>query len=166
MKMVRNGLSTIFYITLYHTSLETQLVKVMVCIETQGKRGRTVPIILTPTYVRCLELLIRCRKNMGVVSSNLYLFTVSCSDNHIRGYDALKRYVNVLPLEVPEAITGTNLRKHIATMSQVLNLKEFQLDGIAGFLWHDLKIHCEYYKQAAWTDVAISEMHQSPNGNE
>ena len=31
-------------------------------------------------------------------------------------------------------------------MTQVLNLEEYELDGLAGFLGHDLAIHREYYR--------------------
>ena len=31
-------------------------------------------------------------------------------------------------------------------MTQLLNLEEFELEGLAGFLGHDLAIHREYYR--------------------
>ena len=43
-------------------------------------------------------------------------------------------------------MTSTHLRKHIATISQVVNLKDNELDVIANFLGHDIKTHREYYR--------------------
>ena len=40
----------------------------------------------------------------------------------------------------------TQLRKHVATLSQVLNLKNHELDQVADFLGHDIRVHREYYR--------------------
>jgi len=40
----------------------------------------------------------------------------------------------------------TNLRKHVATMSQILNLKKNELDQLAQFMGHDIRIYREYYR--------------------
>ena len=41
-------------------------------------------------------------------------------------------------------LRSTKLRKQIATLSQVLNLKENGLDILANFLGHDIRIHQEF----------------------
>ena len=38
------------------------------------------------------------------------------------------------------------MRKHIATLSQILNLKDNEMDMLATFLGHDIRIHREYYR--------------------
>ena len=40
----------------------------------------------------------------------------------------------------------TSLRKHIATMSHILNLSKNELDILARFMGHDIKVHREYYR--------------------
>ncbi|XP_051551576.1 uncharacterized protein LOC127439363 [Myxocyprinus asiaticus] len=40
--------------------------------------------------------------------------------------------------------SSTQLRKHVATLSQVLNLKKHELDQVADFLGHDIRVHREY----------------------
>ena len=34
----------------------------------------------------------------------------------------------------------------VATMTQVLNFEEYELDGVASFLEHHLNVHREYYR--------------------
>lgn len=43
-------------------------------------------------------------------------------------------------------ITSTLLRKHVATMTQILNLTPNELQQFAQFMGHDLAVHKEYYR--------------------
>ena len=43
-------------------------------------------------------------------------------------------------------LTSTKLRKHIATMSQMLALRSHELDLLANFLRHDISVHREFYR--------------------
>jgi len=45
----------------------------------------------------------------------------------------------------PESLTSTRLRKQVATLSTVLNLKENEMDQLATFLGHDIRVHREFY---------------------
>ena len=42
-------------------------------------------------------------------------------------------------------LTATHVRKHLATVSQILNLKESELEVLAKFMGHHLRIHRECY---------------------
>jgi len=77
--------------------------------------------------------------------TNNFVFAKPQSDFHIRGCDVMRRYASQCGAKVPEALRGTELRKHIATVSQVLNLKENELDLLAQFMGHDVRVHREYY---------------------
>lgn len=46
----------------------------------------------------------------------------------------------------PEALSSTRLRKHLATMSRVLYLKDNEMDDLADFLGHDFRVHRQYYR--------------------
>ncbi|XP_045076268.1 uncharacterized protein LOC121566168 isoform X2 [Coregonus clupeaformis] len=46
----------------------------------------------------------------------------------------------------PEALTSTRLRKQVATLSTLLNLKENEMDQLATFLGHDIRVHREFYR--------------------
>ena len=65
---------------------------------------------------------------------------------NIRGPDAIRKHVKLCHLKCPEAIYSTNLRKHVATLSQLLNLQNNELEMLARFMGHDITIHREYYR--------------------
>ena len=46
----------------------------------------------------------------------------------------------------PELLRSIKLRKHIATVSQVANLKDNELDMLAKFMGHDVRIHRKFYR--------------------
>ena len=43
-------------------------------------------------------------------------------------------------------ITATNMRKYLATIAQVMNLRESEMDMLASHMGHDLAIHRQYYR--------------------
>jgi len=49
-------------------------------------------------------------------------------------------------LKHPQAIKSTPLRKSIATVSQILDLKENEVEWLARHMGHDLNIHKQYYR--------------------
>lgn len=46
----------------------------------------------------------------------------------------LRIFANDVGLSPPENITSTKLRKHVATVSQILNLRESYMDAMANFM--------------------------------
>lgn len=46
----------------------------------------------------------------------------------------------------PESLTFTKLRKQTGTLSQVLNLSNTELDQLADFLGHDVRVHRQFYR--------------------
>ena len=93
-----------------------------------------------------MELLVQTREAVGVNKGNPHLFAIPTSKslNAIRGSDALRNAVISCGLSLPEAFTSANLWKHIATLCQLFDLKESDLEILANFLGHDLKIHKQY----------------------
>ncbi|KAM8825916.1 uncharacterized protein ACB058_019368 [Synchiropus picturatus] len=66
--------------------------------------------------------------------------------SHYRGQDALRVCANLCGGKHPEHLRSTRLRKHVATLSQVLNLKHNELDQVADFLGHDIRVHRDFYR--------------------
>lgn len=112
-------------------------------IEITGKKGRTVPVLLTKEMDKQIELLIQCRPNY-VAEGNRYVF--GKDESHIRGSDVLRKYSELCGAVAPERLRSTKLRKHIATTAQVLNLKEHEMDILANFMGHDIRVHREFYR--------------------
>ena len=83
---------------------------------------------------------------MGIECSNPYVFALSKGSlSYIRGHNVLEKASEVCDATKPNLLKSTNLRKHIATMSQVLNLKKNELDQLAQFMGHDENIHHQFY---------------------
>ncbi|KAL3993339.1 trafficking protein particle complex subunit 5 [Sarotherodon galilaeus] len=87
--------------------------------------------LLTPSMLDALSLLVSRRPDCGICATNIYLFARPRSMSHYRGMDSFMH---------------TSLRKHVATLSQVLNLKNNELDQVADFLGHDIRVHREFYR--------------------
>ena len=65
---------------------------------------------------------------------------------HVRGSDSIREAAADSCVKHPETLTSTKLRKQIATISQVVNLKDHELDVLADFMGHDIRIHRQYYR--------------------
>ena len=106
----------------------------------KGKRGKRVPIIFTPEVVSAMDMLIKTRSLVRVASNNRYVFAAPSrnSTNFLRGNDCLSSVVTkvaeVAGLRCQEAIQSTKLRKYVATVSQILNLEDNELDWLARFV--------------------------------
>ncbi|XP_060085124.1 uncharacterized protein LOC132564488 [Ylistrum balloti] len=89
-------------------------------VEIRGKKGRTVPVLLTPCLIKNIDCLMKYREESGVSKENPYLFPRSSFEslNPIRSADCLRRFAQDARLEKPESLTSTQLRKHVATFSQ------------------------------------------------
>lgn len=130
------------------TTTEKALCQLLTRVEIKGKCDRNVPILLTKHMVEKIDTLLEWRKKVGVIEENEYLFA-SCAYGaryHYRGSQCLRYFANECGAANPDALQSTKLRKHVASLSQVLNLKENELDILAKFMGHDIRIHREYYR--------------------
>lgn len=113
----------------------------------RGKRGRKVPVLLIKEMTKSLDFLIEQRgEDNDILDSNEYVFARQNSDLHLRGSDCLRKYATISGAKRPETLTSIQLRKHVATLSQIMNLKENELDQLAKFMGHDIRVHREYYR--------------------
>lgn len=128
------------------TEVEKKLCQHFSRIVTRGKRGRPVPILLTPKMLSALELLVKLREACGVLKDNLYLFARPEAMTHFRGSDCLRDFARACGAKCPRSLTSTKLRKHAATLSTVLNMTNTEMDQLATFLGHDIRIHREFYR--------------------
>ena len=129
------------------SKFELELCKYLKRVEIRGKRGRKVPLILTKNNEQAIKN--TYRSDVGVSEKNQFVFSIPTmgSENYIRGNDALRKHVQeIKDLKLPEAITSTKLRNHIATIKQLLNLEEHELEMLATFLGHDIKVHRNFYR--------------------
>lgn len=112
-------------------NLAQKLCKHFVRITIVGKRGRRVPVLLTPLMRESLDALIEKREECNVLCDNGYLFALPHSAHYIRASDCIRQFVKECDnIQNPDALTSTRLRKHVATLSTVLNLKTTELELI------------------------------------
>ncbi|XP_049323407.1 uncharacterized protein LOC125782687 [Astyanax mexicanus] len=128
------------------SEMEKKLSEHFARVELRGKRDRKVAVLLTPKMTTALSLLVSKRQECGVEDSNTYLFGIPRCQSHYRGQDCLRSYADLCGAENPAYLRSTNLRKHVATISQVMNLKDNELDQLADFLGHDIRVHREFYR--------------------
>ncbi|KAL2085049.1 hypothetical protein ACEWY4_020567 [Coilia grayii] len=128
------------------SELEQKLCKHFQRLEIRGKRGRKVPVLLTPDMVQSLELLVEKRDECGVEKDNPYIFSRPRAMTYFRGSEYINHFAHACGAQHPENLTSTKLRKHIATLSKVLNLSNTELDQLADFLGHDIRIHRQFYR--------------------
>ena len=116
-------------------------------VDILGKGDRPVTVIFPPHITRNLDLLLDTRSDIAARTNDFLFPRIHYgSEGHIRGTDCLKKFANACGAEKPTLLRSTKLRKHIATMSQVLNLQNNELDILANFLGHDIRVHREYYR--------------------
>ncbi|XP_076011575.1 uncharacterized protein LOC143004514 [Genypterus blacodes] len=128
------------------SELEQKLCQHFQRIEIRGKRNRKVPILLTPDMLSSMELLIAHRRACGVPDENPFFFSRPEAETHLRGSDAIRQIARECGAKHPETLSSTKLRKHISTLSTVLNLKDNEMDILANFLGHDIRVHRQYYR--------------------
>ncbi|KAF5274424.1 hypothetical protein FQR65_LT04340 [Abscondita terminalis] len=129
------------------TDFEKQLAEHFAVVEVLGKRGRRVPILLSPDMKSGIDLLLKTRSLAGISKDNPYVFARSgTSLEYLRGHDCLRKCCERAQLESPENINGTKLRKYIATVTQIINLTENETDWLARHLGHDVRVHRDFYR--------------------
>ncbi|XP_072047723.1 uncharacterized protein [Amphiura filiformis] len=128
------------------SDFEKRLCGVLWRTEIKGKKGRNVPILLTPKLKESMDLLSAFRSTAGIDNDNQYFFATLSSSGFIRGSDVLRKFAGACGASHPEYLRSTRLRKHIGTVCQVMNLQENEQDILASFMGHDLRVHREFYR--------------------
>ena len=129
--------------------LEKLLAKRLKVLYVKGKRKRRVPILFTKEVQEAIELLLSAREKVGVSVHNEYLFPRPTRDSkgHVRGWDVIHEISTKARLQKPELVTSTKIRKHIATVLQLLDMNDAELSWITDHLGHSADVHKKWYRQ-------------------
>ena len=148
MSRVKNTESPPKEVTDALSATERILLKTHSRVEIRGKKGRTVPVLLTQKVQKCIDLLLKWRDEAGVSKENNYVFARPnySSLEPLRSSDVLRYFAKAAGLTNPEHITSTRLRKHVATVAQVLSLSKNDLEIMASFMGHDITVHRSFYR--------------------
>ncbi len=117
-------------------------------VEIMGKKGRKVAILLNPELERAINLIVEKRDACEVDMDHPFLFgrPKSSPTSFFSGRDCIRLFASQCGAKNPEHLKSTQLRKQVATISQILSLKDNELDQLANFLGHDIRVHRDYYR--------------------
>lgn len=103
------------------TELEKNLAQTLSLIQIKRKRGRLVPVLITPDIKTIMVLLQETRSTVGVNPNNEFFFARPNfgSLTHVRGSDCLREIVLKAQLKQPQMVTSTKLRKYVATCKRL-----------------------------------------------
>lgn len=65
---------------------------------------------------------------------------------YIRACPLIKRFAEDCGATAPHSLRGTQLRKHIATHTAMMNVQDCQVDQLANFMGHSRDIHKNIYR--------------------
>ncbi|RUS90379.1 hypothetical protein EGW08_001874 [Elysia chlorotica] len=126
------------------TPFEKKLAEKLQRVEIRGKRGRRVPVLLTLSHKESIDLMIDFREASGISEENKFVFALSSGT--LGTSDVLRKCAHDCGAARPDLLTTTSLRKHIGTICQLLNLKDNELDALASFMGHDIRVHRNFYR--------------------
>ncbi|KAL3854696.1 hypothetical protein ACJMK2_013954, partial [Sinanodonta woodiana] len=128
------------------SSVEKKLFSRLDIVQTQGKQNKVVPTLLTQEMIEALDLLVKFRGKCGVNQRNPYIFATQ-GEGYISTWQVMQIVSKASGCQQPELITSSRLRKYIATVAQVIDLSDHELQWLSSHLEHDLKTYKKYYRQ-------------------
>ncbi|KAL3837344.1 hypothetical protein ACJMK2_022708, partial [Sinanodonta woodiana] len=128
------------------SSVEKKLFSRLDIVQTQGKQNKVVPTLLTQEMIEALDLLVKFRGKCGVNKRNPYIFATH-GEGYISTWQVMQIASKASGCQQPELITSSRLRKYIATVAQVIDLSDHELQWLSSHLAHDLKTYKQYYRQ-------------------
>lgn len=129
---------------------EKALMKLFKRIVIKGKRGRGVPVLISRDVQLHLDLILKSRIELQKCENtnycNPYLFGKPSTKEPIIGYKVIQKYSLKCGAANPAALTCTRLRKHLATLTQLFNMSENDMEQLALHMGHTLSVHRSSYR--------------------
>ena len=89
-------------------------------VQVSGKRARPVPVLILPHIRAAMDMLESCRSEQSIMPANKHFF---CTDSHngsLSHCHVLRKCAEAAGCVQPDVIRSTQLRKYMATVSQVV----------------------------------------------
>lgn len=105
-------------------------------ITLRGKLIRNISKLVHKEIFCCLKLIIQYRVTAGVHNKNPYVFGLPSKGDqwkHLQACELLRNFSLLCVAKQPHLLRGTELRKHIATHSVIMNLQENEVTDLANF---------------------------------
>ncbi|CAB4027911.1 Hypothetical predicted protein [Paramuricea clavata] len=109
---------------------------------------RKVPVILTEDVKAAIIVLNKSRQDCKLVRATNLSSPSNMANQKIvlTGHDVLQKTCAKVQLEQPNLVKTTNLRKYVATVSQLVDINESEMGWLANHLGHDIHVHKEFYR--------------------
>ncbi|XP_060535343.1 uncharacterized protein LOC132707485 [Cylas formicarius] len=127
------------------TESEKILLKTYSRLVIRGKRGRGVPILLSPIMKTHFECILQTRDNFAIQSDFVFHTT---GRGFVDGTKIIHKYAKKCQLEKAANITATKLRKHLATITQLLQFSNNDMEQLSKFMGHTLQTHSNFYRMS------------------
>lgn len=125
---------------------ERVLTKLYKKIYTIGKCSKDL-LVLVPRDVQKFVNTLVTERVKYIDSSNKYFFpNCNGTDDWINGCHVQIKSSKECGAKLPQLIRSSRLRKHIATMMQLMDLRENEIGQVASFMGHTEKTHWEFYR--------------------
>lgn len=116
-------------------------------IISSGKRNKSITILIPPYLQNYFDLLADIRMDSSwFPTQNPYFFAYPELLKQIDGSAVLRRYTQLSNIKHPDFITSSRIRKYIATVTQILSLKETEIEQLAKFFSQTSAKYEEFYK--------------------
>ena len=107
-----------------------------------------VPILFTQDVVKGINVLLKHRA-LFIQSSN-QLVLATGGDKAYGGWDTLQSITKRIPeLEMPRLITPTRARKFLATMLQLMDLNDGEMNWVTSHMGHTKDVHFAWYRKVS-----------------
>jgi len=104
------------------------------------------------------------RNEVGVDKCNPFVSARCSGLNNVDGHICLRRVVNSIKLDRPDLVTSTYLRKYVATVSQLLDMKQNEFELLCRHIGHSASVHKDYYRLPSHT-LELAKIEQTAFGN-
>jgi len=94
-----------------------------------------VPILQTLSMLDSMELQKNCQ-TCGVLDDFFFFAKPMTETSFYHGTDCIRKVAHQCGAKHPKNLSSTKLRKHIATLSKVLNLRDTEMDQLEDFMGH------------------------------
>lgn len=113
-----------------------------------GKGSRPVPILFSPYLQTKIELLLKVRKMIKEIpESNEYLFAnPDSTKGWFHGVSVIRSFASACGAHNSASLSSTKFRKQTATLLQIMNINENDMEQLATFMGHTKKTHEEWYR--------------------
>lgn len=127
---------------------EKVLVNNCVNINAIGKGSRTVPLVIPQTKLKYYDMVFKIRDEEVTwwPERSVYFFTFPKSVRWIDDTSSIKKYAVKCGAKQPQLLTSVKLRKHIARVTQLLSLRDNEIEQLAKFMGHTRLTHDQFYK--------------------